>query len=181
MHAIGPLRLGVLVERKHEVVAKQDIVDPERTDLLVAQCSLATQISAIRRALAQSPDGEGWIETLARRGYRLVGPVTEIAPGSTRSHKTCRPARSGPREWERGRVALLRVACCAWLPAWPAVGGQERDRHLAVSPFAGFHGLWLRHAAFRRHIGFADMSLRRKPRTLAPLRRDGRRKCSDQK
>jgi len=37
------------------------------------------QISSIRRALACVPGGEGWIETLARRGYRFVGPVVAIA------------------------------------------------------------------------------------------------------
>ena len=37
------------------------------------------QISAIRRVLAQAPGGERWVETLARRGYRFVGPVLELA------------------------------------------------------------------------------------------------------
>ena len=47
--------------------------------LVVEEANLAVQISAIRRSLACVPGGEGWIETLARRGYRFVGPVAAIA------------------------------------------------------------------------------------------------------
>ena len=36
----------------------------------------------------------------------------------------------------------------------------------------GFRRLWLRHAASRLHIGFADMSLRCKPRNLSRHRRE---------
>ena len=41
--------------------------------------NLTVQVSAIRRALARVPGGERWIETLARRGYRFVGPVRRLA------------------------------------------------------------------------------------------------------
>jgi len=43
------------------------------------------QISAIRRAFGHAPGGEAWIETLPRRGYRFVGPVSarpRAAPAS---------------------------------------------------------------------------------------------------
>ena len=45
---------------------------------VVEESNLTVQISAIRRALAHAPGGEQWIETLARRGYRFVGPVTAL-------------------------------------------------------------------------------------------------------
>ena len=47
--------------------------------LVVEEANLAVQISSIRRALARVPGGDGWIETLARRGYRFVGPVVALA------------------------------------------------------------------------------------------------------
>jgi class 3 adenylate cyclase len=37
------------------------------------------QIAALRRALGEAPGGERWIETLPRRGYRFVGPLTPNA------------------------------------------------------------------------------------------------------
>ena len=67
--------LAALVGRANEYVPKADIMDAAWPGLVVEEANLAVQISAIRRALAQVPGGEGWIETLARRGYRFVGPV----------------------------------------------------------------------------------------------------------
>src|SRR5450631_2115959 len=71
--------LAALVSRAGEYVQKEAILDAAWPGLVVEEANLAVQISAIRRALARVPDGEGWIETLARRGYRFVGPVTAIA------------------------------------------------------------------------------------------------------
>jgi len=70
--------LRVLVSRANEYVEKSAILDAAWPGLLVEEANLAVQISAIRRALARVGGG-GWIETLARRGYRFVGPVTAIA------------------------------------------------------------------------------------------------------
>jgi predicted ATPase/DNA-binding winged helix-turn-helix (wHTH) protein len=71
--------LAALVSRANEYVQKSAILDAAWPGLVVEEANLAVQISAIRRALARVPGGEGWIETLARRGYRFVGPVAAIA------------------------------------------------------------------------------------------------------
>jgi predicted ATPase/DNA-binding winged helix-turn-helix (wHTH) protein len=70
--------LTTLVERSNEFVQKGAIMDAAWPGVVVEESNLAVQISAIRRVLAQTPGGEHWIETLARRGYRFVGPITEI-------------------------------------------------------------------------------------------------------
>ena len=75
----GVAVLTALVSRANEYVQKSAILDAAWPGLVVEEANLAVQISAIRRALALAPGGEGWIETLARRGYRFVGPVKEIA------------------------------------------------------------------------------------------------------
>ena len=84
-HAGAPVPLGargvavlaVLVSSGHEYVQKPAIMEAAWPGLVVEDANLAVQISAIRRALARVPGGEGWIETLSRRGYRFVGPVVE--------------------------------------------------------------------------------------------------------
>jgi predicted ATPase/DNA-binding winged helix-turn-helix (wHTH) protein len=73
--ARGVAVLAALVGRAGEYVDKSVIVDAAWPGLVVEEANLAVQISAIRRVLARVPDGEHWIETLARRGYRFVGPV----------------------------------------------------------------------------------------------------------
>jgi predicted ATPase/DNA-binding winged helix-turn-helix (wHTH) protein len=77
--ARGVAVLFALVSRANEYVEKSAILDAAWPGLVVEEANLAVQISAIRRALARVPGGEGWIETLARRGYRFVGPVTAMA------------------------------------------------------------------------------------------------------
>ncbi len=76
--ARGVAVLSTLVEHANEYVPKASILDAAWPGLVVEESNLAVQISAIRHALAQVAGGEHWIETLARRGYRFVGPVTEI-------------------------------------------------------------------------------------------------------
>ena len=79
--ARGVAVLTALVNRANEYVAKAAIMDAAWPGLVVEEANLAVQISAIRRALAIVPGGDGWIETLARRGYRFVGPVVASAGG----------------------------------------------------------------------------------------------------
>src|SRR5690349_14226119 len=80
--ARGVAVLAVLASHAGEYVEKSAILDAAWPGLVVEEANLAVQISAIRRALARVPGGEGWIETLTRRGYRFVGPVKEIAARS---------------------------------------------------------------------------------------------------
>jgi TolB-like protein len=77
--ARGVAVLEALVSRAGEYVDKSVIMDAAWPDVVVEEDNLTVQVSAIRRALARVPGGEHWIETLARRGYRFVGPVRRLA------------------------------------------------------------------------------------------------------
>src|SRR5262249_45618180 len=59
-------------------VTKARLMEVAWPGLVVEEHNLAVQISGLRRALAQAQGGERWIETLAGRGYRVVGPVRTI-------------------------------------------------------------------------------------------------------
>jgi adenylate cyclase len=79
--ALGPRAvsvLSVLVESANDYVSKSRLVDEAWPGLVVEESNLTVQISAIRQALARVPGGERWIETLARRGYRFVGPLRPL-------------------------------------------------------------------------------------------------------
>ena len=71
--------LALLVSRAGGYVDKSSILDAAWPGVIVEEANLAVQISAIRRVLARVPQGEQWIETLTRRGYRFVGPVKRAA------------------------------------------------------------------------------------------------------
>ena len=74
----GVAVLTALIERANEHVPKASLMDAAWPNVVVEESNLAVQISAIRHVLAQVPGGERWVETLARRGYRFVGPVTAL-------------------------------------------------------------------------------------------------------
>ncbi len=94
--ALGPRAaavLGLLVESAYEYVPKARLIDEAWPGTVVEENNLTVQISAIRRALAQAPGGEHWIETLTRRGYRFVGPVAK-APDENARNPSSTAARS---------------------------------------------------------------------------------------
>ena len=81
---LGPRAVAVLaaiVARAPAPVLKATIIGEAWPGLVVEDNNLTVQIAAIRRTLAQVPGGDRWVETIARRGYRFVGPVMPL-PGS---------------------------------------------------------------------------------------------------
>jgi TolB-like protein/Tfp pilus assembly protein PilF len=68
--------LRVLVERPGTPVSKDSLIEAAWPGLTVEESNLTVQIFALRRVLGEEPGGEQWIETLQRRGYRFVGPVS---------------------------------------------------------------------------------------------------------
>src|SRR5215831_8511128 len=68
--------LRVLVERPRIPVSKDALFEAAWPGLTVEESNLTVQISALRRVFGEEPGGEGWIETLPRRGYRFIGPVS---------------------------------------------------------------------------------------------------------
>ena len=83
--------LRALLERPGVPVSKDALMQAAWPGLAVEEGNLTVQIAALRRVLESEPDGESWIETLPRRGYRFIGPVArpDELPVST-------AARAGP-------------------------------------------------------------------------------------
>jgi predicted ATPase/DNA-binding winged helix-turn-helix (wHTH) protein len=118
--ARGVAVLAALVSRAGEYVDKSALVDAAWPGLVVEENNLAVQISAIRRVLARVADGEGWVETLTRRGYRFVGPVTRRSEGSAE------PSPGAPPVTSSG--ARQPAPLTNNLPAqWTSFIGRERE------------------------------------------------------
>jgi TolB-like protein len=67
--------LRVLVERPDAVISKEALIEAVWNGRTIEESNLAVQIAALRRVLSEGA-GEHRIDTLPRRGYRFVGPVT---------------------------------------------------------------------------------------------------------
>ncbi len=73
--AVGVLR--ALLEQPGAPVSKDALMKTAWPGLAVEEGNLTVQIAALRRVLGEEPGGDRWIETLPRRGYRFVGPITK--------------------------------------------------------------------------------------------------------
>jgi adenylate cyclase len=67
--------LRALLEKPGALVSKDALIEAAWPGQAVEDSNLPVQISALRRALAEAPGGDRWIETMPRRGYRFVGPA----------------------------------------------------------------------------------------------------------
>jgi DNA-binding winged helix-turn-helix (wHTH) protein len=97
--------LTVLLQRTGEVVTREELRNENwPADTFVDfDNSLNTAINKLREALGDSADNPRFIETLPRRGYRFIAPVTGI-DGTTRG------ASAGVPAWLRSRKAVAAAA-----------------------------------------------------------------------
>jgi TolB-like protein/Flp pilus assembly protein TadD len=75
--------LQLLLENAGNVVEKDVLLGTVWRDSVVGESSLTRTISLLRSALSASEGDQEYIVTIAKRGYRFVLPVTEIAGADT--------------------------------------------------------------------------------------------------
>src|ERR1700736_5987895 len=73
--------LAALVERRGDIVSKEEIMGTGWPRTVVAEGNLFVQISALRRILDAAQSGQSCIQTVIGRGYRFIAPVTRCAVG----------------------------------------------------------------------------------------------------
>src|SRR5215467_193855 len=100
-----PLRiLRTLMERPGEVVTREELrkrLWPNDT-IVEFEHSISAAMNRLRQALGDSAENPHYIETLARRGYRLLVPVEWVDVGPT---PDVRPRRRRP--WAAALAAVL--------------------------------------------------------------------------
>ena len=67
--------LLVLVEKRGQLVSKDDLMQAVWPDTFVEEGNLTSNISILRRQLGVLPDGGEYIQTIPKRGYRFVAAV----------------------------------------------------------------------------------------------------------
>src|SRR5271170_2478292 len=68
--------LLVLLRRPGEVVSKQELMDSVWPNSFVEEGNLTQNIFLLRRELGKTPEGEEYIQTLPKRGYRMSMPIS---------------------------------------------------------------------------------------------------------
>jgi DNA-binding winged helix-turn-helix (wHTH) protein len=95
--------LVVLARRPGEVLSRETLIDTVWQRHVVGEAVLRNAIAALRRALGDRADDPTYIETISKRGYRLIAPVTGLAVVASRPATT---ASCFTVSWEDHDVAL---------------------------------------------------------------------------
>lgn len=122
--------LMALAARPGEVVSREALLAEVWPGVVVGDEALTQSIIKLRRALGDNPREPAYIETISKRGYRLIAPVGG-APA---------PLPAPPRRWVWGAVALaaaLGLGLLLWPsdPRPPPVAGLSEALTVTVLPF----------------------------------------------
>ena len=137
--------LLVLVHSGGHLVEKAELMNAVWGDSCVEESNLAVTVSMLRKALGDEGEKRKYIQTVAKRGYRLIGTVrrvpeeAEAAPivPAVAERPTARSA------WGRAvvplKIAVLVLAslvgAATWMRLHNARGAVPAIRSLAVLPF----------------------------------------------
>ena len=162
--ALGPRAVAVLVTlvtHADRYVTKEVILAAAWPGLVVEESNLAAQISAIRRAFRIVPGADRWVETLPKRGYRFVGPVTALvekmpsSAGDASARSNLPPPRTSfvGRERELAELQrLLRGNRALTLTGTGGVGKTRLGLCIATTMLDSYRdGVWLVELATLRH------------------------------
>src|ERR1700732_4164237 len=72
--------LNYLADRPGRLVTQRELIEAVWPDVVVQPEVLKSQILDVRRVLGDDARNPRFIETLHRRGYRFIAPVTDPAP-----------------------------------------------------------------------------------------------------
>ncbi|UPK26080.1 winged helix-turn-helix domain-containing protein [Bradyrhizobium sp. 195] len=109
--------LTYLVRNRERVVTRDNLLDAVWNGRVVSESTLTSRINAARRAVKDNGDEQRLIRTIARKGVRFVGVVTEPA-GTAAPPKASKPS---------AELALPDRPAIAVLPFTNMSGEAEQD------------------------------------------------------
>ena len=125
--------LLALVDRAPEVVSKQALIDAVWGEAFVSDEVLTHAIWDLRRALGDNASDPEFIQTIPKRGYRLIAPVKPVGePRRRATDREPKAAGSGPgasrwpRPWRAWLLGLVALAALIWLVT-RTTGGRQAD------------------------------------------------------
>jgi TolB-like protein/DNA-binding winged helix-turn-helix (wHTH) protein len=120
--------LLVLVERAGRLVTREELLNAVWKDTAVEEQTLTQNIFTLRRALGTMPDGQPYVRTVAKGGYRFEAPVERVDV-----HTPTGPVGVGARQPSH-QIALYLVVTAIMALLVVAVFFLRSQRSADVSP-----------------------------------------------
>jgi DNA-binding winged helix-turn-helix (wHTH) protein/TolB-like protein/Tfp pilus assembly protein PilF len=115
--------LMALASRAGQVVSREELLAAVWPGVVVGDEALTQSVIKLRRALGDNPRSPSYIETISKRGYRLIAPVGTMRPA---------PAAALPRQRARAAgAALLAVVVVAAAVLYVSGAFRPGPRHPA--------------------------------------------------
>ncbi|HJY75886.1 MAG TPA: winged helix-turn-helix domain-containing protein [Burkholderiales bacterium] len=124
---LEPKAMAVLVylaDRRGDVVSRETLLSAAWPGVVVTDDALTQVVIKLRKALGDSPENPAYIQTISKRGYRLVAPVVlpqQIPVGKKRQRLAAWLA-----------AGVIAVAFLAGIAAWWI---QDQDKPAQVATF----------------------------------------------
>jgi DNA-binding winged helix-turn-helix (wHTH) protein len=99
--------LLLMVQSDGRALSKQELLRALWADTFVEEASLAFQVNALRKALGD--DGNEWIETVPRHGYRFTASVSKTLTYGERAAELVSPSVSATPARATRLLALIAV------------------------------------------------------------------------
>ena len=110
-----------LVARQPALVSKEDLFKALWPDVAVTDNALTQAVSELRQALGDDSSKPVYVQTVARRGYRFIAPVTDhgaggaaVPPASMPAPMARRPNRSRSSRRSRCSISPTSAATASW-------------------------------------------------------------------
>src|SRR5690348_9944794 len=129
--------LGVLLEQPGDLVTRERLREglwPSDT-FVDFERSLNAAVAKLRQALHDSADRPVYVETVARKGYRFIAPVTQTADKPEQAAAI--PERVAPN-WRRMALwaGAVVVCACAVFFAWAKFQRRDVNREIGSQRYA---------------------------------------------
>ena len=143
------LVLAYLVENAGRLVTHDELLEAVWSDSVVERQAVKKHILAVRSALGDRPKHSLFVETVARRGYRFIAPVSERSALE-------RPTTVSDRLSQDlvGRGGVLEMLCETWQRV---LNGERQVIFITGEPGIGKTALA---EVFQRRVAFGEQSIR---------------------
>ena len=105
--------LVALLEKGGALISKEELVSAVWPDTFVEESNLTHHVSLLRKTLGNVENGQPYIETISKRGYRFAGTVRKVAGNGHAAYNVTADSPNQPETHEpvNRNLSTVRPVC----------------------------------------------------------------------